>query len=132
MKKLKKAINYFGCIFAIFFITFNFNVFSVAAIEKQDDRLVEKISRDYTKKFCNGVAFGLARESAMKFALKENNLIFKSKKGIENLNQDLLSYEIANSVADSCGSRIGLLNQEEIKKYEIDYISMKKTFQEVN
>ena len=131
LKKIKiKIFKFLGYIFLIF--CFNFNILPVVASEQQYDQLLKKISIDYTKKFCNGIGFGLAKESAMKFALKENNSLFKNKKGIENLNEELIATRIANSVADGCGYKIGLIDDDGIKQFENDYTEMKKLTLEVN
>ena len=86
--------------------------------------LIKKISRDYTKKFCNGIGFGLSKESALKFANKENNLIFNKKIIANDLNRRLIATEIANSVVVGCGYSIDLEGEEDIKEFENEYISI--------
>ena len=64
--------------------------------------------KDYTKKFCNSIGFGLSKESAMKFSFSENKEVFKTRKGIDKINKELLAQEIANSVIDNCGYQLNL------------------------
>ena len=48
------------------------------AAEEVSSVLIKKVSQSYTKKFCNSIGFGLSKESAMKFSLKENKTQFGS------------------------------------------------------
>ena len=109
-------------IFSLFFGLFSSEV--LADSDKQNNQLIEKVSKDFTKKFCNGIAFGLSKESAMNFAYKENNLIFQDKKGSQNLNKELIASNIAISVVENCGYPINLKGQEGIKIFEEDYLAM--------
>ena len=122
-KKLLSSLFSFTFIVLLVFGTFNFQV--LASSDAYKDKMIQKISKDYTKKFCNGIAFGLSKESAMNFANKENDLIFKKKKGIEGLEKQLIASEIAISVVDSCGFPLNLKGQEGINEFKNDYISMK-------
>ncbi len=122
-KKLLSSLFSFTFIVLLVFGTFNFQV--LASSDAYKDKMIQKISKDYTKKFCNGIAFGLSKESAMNFANKENNLIFEKKKGVEGLDKQLIASEIAISVVDSCGFPLNLKGQEGINEFKNDYISMK-------
>ena len=97
---------------------------SVVRGEIQNDKLIERISKDYTNKFCNSLAFGLSKESAMNFSYQENNMIFKKKKYWDDLNQDFIANSIAISVVEDCGYLIGLKGEEGINDFEKDYKSM--------
>tara|TARA_B100000579_G_scaffold347770_1_gene300948 strand:- start:307 stop:720 length:414 start_codon:yes stop_codon:yes gene_type:complete len=108
-------------LFTSTFFSFYREAFAIS--EKQSEQLIEKISRDYTKKFCNGIAFGLSKDSAMSFANKENNLIFQKKKGVDSLNKKIIANKISISVIESCGYPINLKGEEGIEKFENEYIS---------
>ena len=117
----------------IFSITFFFFSSDAEANSiNPNERLIERISKDYTNKFCNSIAFGLSQESAMTFANKENNQIFRKKKGFDNLNKDLLANNIANSVVDNCGYILNLKSEKDIKEFEKDYISMNNFSNKLN
>jgi len=117
----------------IFSITFFFfSSYAEADSINPNERLIERISKDYTNKFCNSIAFGLSQESAMTFANKENNQIFRKKKGFDNLNKDLLANNIANSVVDNCGYILNLKSEKDIKEFEKDYISMNNFSNKLN
>ncbi len=104
------------------FIIFFPSSLSAIEIEQSENRLIEKVSKDFTKKFCNGIAFGLSKDSAMKFAVNENFLVFEKKKGINSMNKELLSNKIANSVVDNCGYPLNLKGDQGIKEFEKDYL----------
>tara|TARA_Y100001968_G_C19287946_1_gene682705 strand:+ start:155 stop:550 length:396 start_codon:yes stop_codon:yes gene_type:complete len=93
------------------------------------NELINKISKDYTNKFCNSIGFGLSKESAMNFALKENKQIFINRKGIENIDLDLLSNTISISVIERCGYPIGLSGQEGIINFKEYYIEKSNEIQ---
>ena len=120
---ITKRINFsvYSFILLVFLSFIYLNIPSAEAVVMQNDKLIERISKDYTNKFCNSIAFGLSKESAMNFANKENNIIFKKKKGRADLNQQLLKNTIAVSVVEKCGFLIDLRGDEGITKFENDY-----------
>ena len=122
IKRFLTSLFSFLFIVLLVFGPFNFQV--LASSEEYNDQMIQKISKDYTKKFCNGIAFGLSKESAMNFANKENYLIFHKKKGFEDLNKDLIANRIATLVVENCGYLLSLKGQEGINKFEKEYKSI--------
>ena len=119
---LRSIFNSF--LIALFMITIIFfHVGEVFALEKQPSKLISKISKDYTNKFCNGIGFGLSKESAMIFALKENNLTYKNKEGFNEIDNKHMASKISVSVINKCGYPISLIGDEGIKIFEADYLS---------
>ena len=96
------------------------------SLEAKDSNLIEKISKDYTKKFCNSIGFGLSKESAMRFSFSENKEIFKNRKGIQNIDQELLSQKIASSVIDGCGYQLNLYGEKDIEEFANYYLSIEE------
>ena len=91
----------------------------MASVSGTDSSILrEKVSKAYTKKFCNSIGFGLSKESAMIFSIEENNKVFKSKKGIDNINKVLLAEEIATSVVEKCGYPINLSGEKGIQEFK--------------
>ena len=120
-------VNYTISLFFILVVVLgSFSSEALAVNQQQQDKLIEKISRDFTKKFCNAIAFGLSKDSAMDFANKENNLIFKNKKYVDTLSQDLIANEIAISVIDGCGYVINMKGEKAIKDFRNNYIILNK------
>lgn len=103
----------------IFFIGFwPFNLMANALTDKQNDQLIEKITKDFSKKLCNGIGFGLSEESAMNFAMKENIATFKNKKGIEGIDFKTLSENVSLSVVDKCNYPFDLSAEEWRDKFQ--------------
>ena len=93
------------------------------ALESENSVLVQKVSKSYTKKFCNAIGFGLSKESAMNFSFEENKQVFKNKKEINNVNKELLAESIAISVVEQCGYPINLSGQKGILEFKSYYLS---------
>ena len=96
------------------------------ADERETNILMEKISTDYTKKFCNSIGFGLSKESAMKFSLEENRKAFKNKNNINIIDKKLLAEEIATTVVERCGYPINLSGEKGIIEFKNYYLSEDK------
>ena len=96
---------------------------SLSATEGIDNKLINKVSQSYTKKFCNAIGFGLSKESAMDFSLAENKQVFNKKKGFNDINKELLAEEIAISVIEKCGYPINLSGEKGILEFKNYYLS---------
>ena len=121
---LKKIIfRILPLIIIITTFTISFNVKTVSAEADQSSNLIKKITRDYTNKFCNSIAFGLSKESAMKFSLEENKKVFKKRKGIKDIDKELLVEEIANSIVENCGYPLDLSGETGIQEFKNYYQS---------
>ena len=93
------------------------------ASENIDSMLIKKVSKSYSKKFCNSIGFGLSKESAMNFSLKENNQVFNKRKGFHDINKELLAEEIATGVVEQCGYPISLSGEKGILEFKSYYLS---------
>tara|TARA_B100000214_G_scaffold132551_1_gene94283 strand:- start:15 stop:419 length:405 start_codon:yes stop_codon:yes gene_type:complete len=117
----------------VFFISSTLIVFhaeKLYALDSTESTLTKKIAKSYTKKFCNAVGFGLSKESAMNFSIKENNQEFNKRKGFNNINKDLLSETIAISVIEKCGYPINLEGEPGIQEFKNYYLSKDKELQQ--
>ena len=122
VNRMKHSIFKFLCLIMILIIYLNpLQLKKAQAIDIEESSLIRKISKDYTKKFCNSIGFGLSKESAMKFAYKENKQIFSKKKGFKNINKEILIDEISNSVIETCGYSIGITGNEGIEYFKEFY-----------
>ena len=126
---MRKKLTAYIFKFSLFIIILTTNISYlptqiVSASEANDSKLVSKISKDYTKKFCNSVGFGLSKDSAMRFSFSENKQIFKNRKGIEKIEKELLAQAIANSVIDSCGYQLDLYGDKDIEEFANSYLSL--------
>ena len=98
--------------FILFLIIGSFDSVIDASTIKQNDELIERIAKDFSNKFCNGIGFGLSEESAMNFAMKENMATFKNKKGLESIDNKLIVEKISLSVLNKCGFELNLSEYE--------------------
>ena len=127
IEKLKKIIpSLFALLFFIQFTLFFVHTEELYASENSDNLLLEKVSRSYTKKFCNAIGFGLSKESAMNFSLKENNQVFNKRKDFININKDLLSEKISLAVIEKCGYPIELTGEKGIQEFKNYYLAKDK------
>ncbi len=126
-KNLKKNILSFFSFFLILCTTlFSCQTDVLYASERDNSVLMEKVSKSYTKKFCNSIGFGLSKDSAMNFSYEENKQVFKKQKEMNNLNKDLLAEEIAISVVEQCGYPINLSGEKGILDFKDYYLSKEK------
>ena len=109
---IKISLKFCKLIFVFLFLLCAFNLKVNALTIKQNDQLIERIAKDFSRKFCNGVGFGLSQESAVSFAMKENIAIFKNKKGIENIDTKAINEKISISVIDECGYPLSVSEYE--------------------
>ena len=122
--KLKKiAFRLFPFIFLISSSLIIFHPKESYASVSSDSVLIKKVSQSYTKKFCNAIGFGLSKESAMNFSLKENNQVFNKRKGYNNINKELLAEEIAIAVVEKCGYPINLSGENGISEFKSYYLA---------
>ena len=99
---------------------------ALSAAEMDPSVFIEKVSKSYTKKFCNAIGFGLSKESAMNFSLEENKQVFKKKKEINTINKELLAEEIAVSVIEKCGYPLSLSGEKGVLEFKNYYLSKDK------
>ena len=100
----------------------------INALENDNSVLIKKVSKSFTNKFCNSIGFGLSKESAMNFSIKENNQVFNKRKGINDINKELLAEEIAISVIENCGYPINLSNEKGVMEFKSYYLSKEKEY----
>ena len=119
-----KVKNIFFCfIILIYIIVIGDNSANASETYHGSDLLIKKVSKAYTKKFCNALGFGLSKESAMNFSIEENKKAFENKKGMNNINKELLAEEIAISVVENCGYPINLSGETGIQEFKKYYLS---------
>tara|TARA_B100000579_G_C22644520_1_gene763075 strand:+ start:526 stop:918 length:393 start_codon:yes stop_codon:yes gene_type:complete len=113
----------FALILLICSTLFFINAGVLYATESNDSILMKKVSQSYTKKFCNSIGFGLSKESAMNFSLKENNQVFNKRKDFNRIDKELLAEEIAIAVVRKCGYPINLSGEKGVEQFKSYYLS---------
>ena len=125
-KLMKIYFKLFSFIFIICLTFTSFNSGVVYALENDNSVFIKKVSKAYTKKFCNAVGFGLSKESAMNFSFEENKKVFEKRKEMNDINNELLAEEIAYSVVEQCGYPLNLSGEEDILEFKNYYLSKDK------
>ena len=92
------------------------------ASESNNSIFIKKVSKAYTKKFCNAIGFGLSKDSAMNFSLEENNQVFKKRSEFKNIDKESLAEEIAIKVIENCGYPLDLSGEEGIEDFKSYYL----------
>ncbi len=117
------ALRLFAFVLYTYILFIPFYTEELYASESLESTLIQKVSKSYTKKFCNSIGFGLSQESAMNFSLQENNQVFNKRKDFKSLNKELLAEEIAIAVVEKCGYPINLSGEKGILEFKNYYLS---------
>tara|TARA_Y100001968_G_scaffold315499_1_gene342168 strand:+ start:835 stop:1242 length:408 start_codon:yes stop_codon:yes gene_type:complete len=125
-KKIRIYFNLFSFIVIICLTFTSFNPGVIYALDNDNSVFIKKVSKAYTKKFCNAVGFGLSKESAMNFSFEENKKVYEKRKEMNHVNKELLAEEIAYSVVDQCGYRLNLSGEKDILEFKNYYLSKDK------
>ena len=131
-KSNKIAFRIFVLTFFIFSTSIIFDTERLYASESANSVLIKKVSDSYTRKFCNSIGFGLSKESAMNFSIKENSQVFNKRKGFNNINKELLAEEIAKKVIEKCGYPIDMKGDKGILEFKSYYLSKDQESYKIN
>ena len=122
----------------LFFIISFLNPLSGVAFETSDPSvslLQNRISNNFSKKYCNAIQNGYSKDEAMKSAIvKTENIIAFSynpqKKWIE---KDDLANQISLQVVNDCGRSFGLIGREGVDYFKSYFLEIyEKTTPEKN
>ena len=88
--------------------------------------LQNRISNNFSKKYCNAIQNGFSKDEAMKSAIvKTENIISFSynpqKKWIEKSD---LAYQISSKVVNDCGRSIGLIENEGVNYFKSYFLEI--------
>ena len=93
-------------VFAIFTLTllflFSSPVYSLDTSLKTLEKYTKKISRKFTRTYCNTTNFGISYEGALAFAIGETNKEFKNNKLNKFIDYSLLKNSIVNDLENNC------------------------------
>ena len=110
-------------LFIIFFIStsFFFSVFNVEAkeLDKSElDGLIIKVSKKFSRTYCNTFKFGISNDGAMEFALGETNKEFSKNKLYQYLNSEDLKNNIISNIENEC--QVYELPELDLTRLDID------------
>ena len=87
------------CIFSLFPSEF---VLSAEIPQKNIDKLTNKISKKFSKTFCNTSNFGISDEGALEFAIGETKKQFSKNKYINDIDYGELNKKIISNIELDC------------------------------
>ena len=70
--------------------------------EKATTKLENKVSKKFSKTFCNSTGFGISNEGALKFALGETKSEFSKNPLVGQVNLETIKDKILVDIADTC------------------------------
>ena len=108
-----------GILFVILMLTLYIKPIQALALEDDNEAILffeNKIAKNFSKKFCNSIAFGISNESSMEFAIGEIQKEISNKPILKNIDKDSLSYKISDEIIYNCGPSIGLKGPKGIEK----------------
>ena len=77
-------------------------VYSYEFPDNSIEKYTLRISRKFTKTFCNSTKFGISRDSALKFSIGETNKEFLNNKLNKDIDYQLLNINILSSIDKNC------------------------------
>ena len=93
-------------VFAILTLTllflFSTPVYSLDTSSKTLEKYTKKISKKFTRTYCNTTKFGISYEGALAFSIGETNKEFKNNKLNKLLDYSVLKDSIANDLENNC------------------------------
>ena len=93
-------------VFTIFTLTllllFSSPVYSLDASSITLEKYTKKISKKFTRTYCNTSKFGISNEGALAFAIGETNKEFKNNKLNKFIDYSLLKNSIVNDLENNC------------------------------
>ena len=90
-----------------FFLTITIFCFSAPVIAAQDQEtkitnLENKVSKKFSKTFCNSTGFGISSEGALRFSIGETKGEFSKNPLIEKVDIERVKEKILVDISDSC------------------------------
>ena len=83
-------------------LLFGSPVYSLDTSSKTLEKYTKKISKKFTRTYCNTSKFGISYEGALAFAIGETNKEFKNNKLNKSIDYSLLKNSIVNDLENNC------------------------------
>ena len=119
--------NFFvGLIFYFIFLLTPLTAFALKSSDPSVSLLQNRISNNFSNKYCKAIQNGLSKDEAMKSAIIKTENIFSfsfnpQKKLIE---KDDLANQISLQVVNDCGLSIGLIGKEGVNYFKSYFLEI--------
>ena len=117
---------FFGLLFSVIYLLNPSIVFAFDTSDPSVNLLQNRISNNFSRKYCNAIQNGFSKDEAMKSAIvKTENIISFSynpqKKWIE---KDDLANQISLQVVNDCGWSFGLIGKEGVDYFKSYFLEI--------
>tara|TARA_Y100000739_G_C20175464_1_gene269738 strand:- start:123 stop:467 length:345 start_codon:yes stop_codon:yes gene_type:complete len=92
-------LNIFMSLLLLIFATPSY---SIEFSPKEIENYTLKISRKFSKTYCNSIKFGISKDGALKFSIGETNKEFSNNKFNNYVDYELLNTNILLNVRNNC------------------------------
>ena len=104
-------------------------------VATSQSKLIEKVAKGYSSKFCNAIGIGISKEGAMRLAISENKkakfnpslwreLLVSGDKNLVAIDPDEIYTSVSSEIIYNCGNAIGLSGYEGINNLKDSFISI--------
>ena len=94
--------NIFNILLSLFLFIFVRPVYSIDFSPKSIENYTLKISRKFSKTYCNTIKFGISKDGALKFSIGETIKEFSNNKLNKFIDYELLNKNILLSLENNC------------------------------
>ena len=94
--------NFLNFSLVIFLVIFYSPIYATELSPKIIEKYTLKISRKFSKTYCNTTKFGISREGALKFSIGETNKEFENNKLNKYIDYEFLNKNILLSLENNC------------------------------
>ena len=130
MVLVKKVIELFKYFFSLIFfwivLLYPFSAFASHASDPTVSLLQNRISKNFSKKFCNAIQNGLSKDEAMTSAIikTENIASFSYNPQKKWIEKEDLATQISIKVINDCGWSFGLMGKEGIDYFKSYFLEI--------
>ncbi len=112
--------------FFIIYLLYPVRAFSFDTSDPSVSLLQNRISNNFSKKYCNAIQNGFSKDEAMKSAIvkTENIISFSYNPQKKRIEKDDLANQISLQVVNDCGWSFGLIGKEGVKYFKSYFLEI--------
>ena len=117
---------FFGLLLSLFLLLNPTIVSALKTSDPSSSLLQNRISNNFSKKYCNAIQNGFSKDEAMKSAIikTENIISFSYNPQKKFIEKDDLANQIALQVINKCGWSFGLIGREGINYFKSYFLEI--------
>ena len=110
--------NVLNILLSFLFLIFDYPVYSHEFTPRDFEKYTLKISNKFSRNYCNTTNFGISKDGALSFSIRETNKEFSKNKLNKFIDYELLNNSILLSLENKC--QIFDFPVDELKKLTFD------------